>query len=127
MPHADPEVRAAYQKAYRQKHKETLTEHQRVTRLKRRYGISSEQYDELYMEQGGACALCGETKKVLSVDHDHNCCPGGDSRDSKNPACGKCVRGLLCVKCNTALGTLGDTVESLERVLEYLRGGVASA
>lgn len=127
MPLASAEARAAYQKAYRQKNLQKLTEDQRVRRLKRRYGISAERYDEMYLTQGGKCALCGEPGERLHVDHDHNCCPGGDSRDSRQPACGNCVRGLLCHKCNTALGTLGDTAESLERVLEYLKGGATHA
>src|SRR4029077_2130187 len=34
---------------------------------------------------------------LLAVDHDHNCCPGAHS-------CGKCIRGILCGTCNSALG-----------------------
>src|SRR4051794_16889408 len=49
------------------------------------YGITVEQYDELFEAQGGCCAICGgecKTRRKLAVDHNHNT---GD------------VRGLLCV------------------------------
>lgn len=65
------------------------------------FHITLEQYDELLAAQGGHCALCPATPdkhvKKLHVDHDHSCCPGKRS-------CGKCVRGVLCVNCNSTLG-----------------------
>lgn len=62
------------------------------------------------------CSLCGAKGRKLNIDHDHSCCASARS-------CGKCVRGLLCFKCNTALGHLGDSRESVERVLTYLSKG----
>ena len=121
----DPVAKARYQKEYRQKNLKRLTEYQRERRLMRRYGITVEQYEEMYAKQGGACALCGVKRDVLSVDHDHTCCKGWEERDEKFNACGNCVRGLLCSKCNSALGTLGDTPEALMRVQIYLEGGEA--
>jgi len=84
--------------------------------LRRKYGITLEQYNELYELQGGVCALCkkgettkrrkkGEGRERLAVDHCHDT--------------GR-VRGLLCFKCNTAIGSLGDTEEDARRVVEYL-------
>ena len=84
--------------------------------LKRKYGITLEQYDKLFAAQGGVCALCkraettkrrkkGEGRERLAVDHCHDT--------------GR-VRGLLCFKCNTAIGSLGDTEEDAKRVVEYL-------
>lgn len=51
-----------------------------------------------------ACDLCREVK-VLVCDHDHST---GH------------IRGWLCTGCNTALGRLGDTVEGLQRAVDYL-------
>jgi hypothetical protein len=76
--------------------------------LKKKYGITIEQYDQMFDDQGGVCAICKntQTKKRLAVDHCHDT--------------GQ-VRGLLCDKCNRAIGLLGDTKERLEAALEYLR------
>lgn len=85
-----------------------------------RYGLSIEQYEELLRKQNGVCAICGKpepTKKRLSIDHDHSCCPGMKS-------CGKCIRGLLCFRCNAGLGNLDDSIRRLERAVKYLRAGV---
>ena len=79
--------------------------------LCRQYGITSERFDELYDLQQGCCAICGihqsGLKQTLSIDHDHK--TGG-------------VRGLLCNKCNLALGSLGDDVRVLQRAVDYLEG-----
>lgn len=78
--------------------------------LQDQYGLTSEQYEELWRRQEGRCALCGTHDDVLDkrlfVDHCHDT--------------GK-IRGLLCPPCNSALGVLGDTPEAFERVLIYLR------
>lgn len=62
-------------------------------------------------EQENRCAVCEqpETKRgargTLSIDHDH--------------VTGH-VRGLLCAKCNMAVGLLQDSAELAERVMLYL-------
>lgn len=52
----------------------------------------------------------------LAVDHDHNCCA------SISNSCGECVRGLICMKCNTALGLLKDDSGCVEKLLKYIQG-----
>lgn len=82
----------------------------RIKTLKRFYNITLDQYDSILESQGGGCALCGVTSEKngwsLSVDHDHSCCDGRIS-------CGKCVRGVLCNKCNLSLRRMVKTPEML--------------
>lgn len=81
----------------------------RETALIKKYGITSAEYENLLKGQGGGCALCGavhEKNRKLMVDHNHNT---------------KKVRGILCSKCNTGVGLLGDNLEGLMRAVEYLR------
>lgn len=81
-----------------------------------RYGISADDYEGLLVRQGGACAICHGTNAngyALSVDHDHGCCPG-------NRSCGRCVRGLLCSRCNFAVGHMGDDPIRLRAAADYL-------
>lgn len=83
--------------------------------LKNTYGISREEYDRMMTEQDGRCAICGldepnshgrtGTKFRLSVDHCHDT--------------GR-VRGLLCQKCNRAVGLLGDDIDLLKKAIDYL-------
>jgi hypothetical protein len=58
------------------------------------------------------CAICGSDQDLV-IDHDHNCCPGMWS-------CGKCVRGMLCRKCNLGIGHLRDDVTLILRAAEYI-------
>ncbi len=77
----------------------------RNNELRRKYGITSEQFNELLMRQGGACAICRGTLKKLHVDHDHQT--------------GR-VRGLLCNCCNVGLGMFRDDVAALRGAIAYL-------
>lgn len=77
------------------------------------YGITLEDYNKMLEDQNNKCKICGSSKSGtiqhnrLVVDHDHKT--------------GK-VRGLLCDKCNRGLGYLGDSIENLEKAVEYLKG-----
>jgi hypothetical protein len=84
-----------------------------------RYNLTIEDYQRLLEKQGGVCAICGGPPtpgRNYHVDHDHACCPGDRS-------CGKCVRGLLCDGCNTALGLFRDRQHVLVRAANYIRLG----
>ena len=87
-------------------------------RRKRLFGLDEAAYQEKLSSQGNGCAICGgqnnATRRALSVDHNHNCCPGEKS-------CGKCVRGLLCDNCNHAIGKFKDDPNLLAKAAEYLR------
>lgn len=100
---------AATERAWRTANKERL----RIARLKRQlkklYGISYEDYQEMLLAQNGCCALClrpeSSFTKGLGVDHDH--------------ASGA-VRKLLCTPCNTALGALQDDPQLLRTAAVYI-------
>ena len=77
----------------------------------KKFGITLEQYDEMLATQGGVCAVCKQPEAVareqaLAVDHDHQ--PGGR------------VRGLLCNRCNRALGFFRDDPALLRAAADYL-------
>lgn len=85
----------------------------RAWRLKRRYGLTVEQYDAL----GTCCGICGATenqfftndrrrKKMLAVDH--------DKTTNK-------VRGLLCSNCNIGIALLNHDCNRLQKAMEYLQ------
>lgn len=76
--------------------------------ISRKYGLSPSDFGSRLASQGFACALC---TKPLAED---------DARVDHCHSSGK-VRGLLCVKCNTGLGFLGDSETGLLRAIEYLR------
>ena len=78
----------------------------------RRHNLNDEVYSELYSRYNGKCHSCKD-RDGINIDHDHACCNGSYS-------CGKCVRGLLCSQCNTALGLLNDEKEKIENLLLYL-------
>lgn len=87
--------------------------------LFRKYKMTVQEYDALLDIQGGGCAICHQvcpSGRRLNVDHDHQCCPGGKNTTT----CGLCVRALLCMNCNQALGKLHDDVELVSRALGYL-------
>jgi hypothetical protein len=85
-----------------------VKQRERAGHLRRKFGITTEQYDAMLAAQQGGCAICGRTPRAgssLHVDHDH--------------ATGA-VRALLCFSCNAAIGHLRDEAERVERVLRYL-------
>ncbi len=99
---AGREWRREWQREYRQRRKDI--------RLKSLYGITLEDYNKMFQEQNGCCKICNkhqtEEGVILCVDHDHTT--------------GK-VRGLLCKKCNQAIGLLKDSIENCLSAAEYLK------
>lgn len=84
--------------------------------LKRDFGVTIEDYEKMWYEQEGKCGnpACSVQKPLfpvsgnrrLHIDHDH--------RTGQ-------IRGLLCHGCNTGLGNIGDSVEKLEGLINYLK------
>ena len=100
---AHPEKFKAQGKAYW----ESLPGGQRGYYFKRTYGLTQNDIDRLVAAQGGVCAICGKawTSQGPHVDHDH--------------ATGK-VRGILCFRCNAALGHISDDPRIVRAMIDYL-------
>lgn len=95
---------------YRAENKERHLVWERRYQFKKKYGISIDQYQEMYDKQGGKCAICDthqdNLNRKLCIDHSH--------------ASGK-VRGLLCNRCNSVLGYFNDNITLLENAIKYLK------
>ena len=78
----------------------------RKRHLLKQYSLTPEEFTYMVMEQGGVCGICGLVPSALYVDHDH--------------ATGM-IRGLLCQKCNSGIGFLGDSLVGLEKAITYLK------
>lgn len=75
--------------------------------LLRDFGITIEEYELMLLNQNYKCKICDkpETKRAMSVDHCHKT--------------GK-IRGLLCMKCNCAIGFLYEDPVIIKNCLKYL-------
>ena len=94
-------------KSYRRKNKIDEKEANIFYQKKHKYGLTKEQYLDLFVKQKNACKICEVSfKKVRAyVDHNH----------ITNE-----VRGLLCNKCNTMLGLALENKKILENAIKYL-------
>lgn len=124
MPHADIEERRHYHREYgkrnreaarkrsskwRERNPEQTVTHSRKYFLRTKFGLTLEDYDLMLNAQAGVCAIC-ETDDtspwgVFCVDHCHET--------------GR-VRGLLCHRCNVAIGQARDDPILLRRAADYL-------
>ncbi len=99
--------------AYRKKNEEELKAKGRKQHLKKKFGLTIEEYNKLLKKQNGVCVICGKKEivkwkgilKSLAVDHNHKT--------------GK-VRGLLCYKCNIGIGFFQEDILILKKAIEYL-------
>lgn len=95
-----------YKEKFRQRHPERVKLSDRKQNLKH-FGLSIDNYTQLFEAQEGLCAICQKTqKRKLAVDHNH--------------ASGT-VRALLCITCNLGLGAFSENTQSMRRATLYLR------
>ena len=86
----------------------------RPARILKTYGLTPDAFSRMLEDQGGRCAAClveletgsRNSKTSLAIDHNHET--------------GK-VRGLLCHRCNIALGMLDDDPTKLRALIDYLK------
>jgi hypothetical protein len=84
--------------------------HRRSQRLLKNYGITLEDYEVMLENQNHTCKICGTSDAGgiagrMVVDHCHT---------TGN------VRGLLCNRCNTAIGLFKDDTAVLASAIKYL-------
>ena len=99
------EKRRENNRRYRREHYDELRARENEVARKRLrenpgylHHLTKDQYYALRHEQNDACAVCLKPfERTPLIDHDHRCCP-------KKHSCGKCVRGLVCYRCNALLG-----------------------
>lgn len=72
----------------------------------RKYGLTRAELVAMIESAEGKCQICDRETERLAVDHCHN------SRK---------VRGLLCLQCNTALGSFEDDLERMQKAVEYVK------
>ncbi len=80
--------------------------------IKRKYSVSPETYDRMMKEQNGLCGICGNAQTRansdrLCIDHAHGTDP-------------ILVRGLLCDRCNHAIGLVDESPDILRSMIRYL-------
>lgn len=89
----------------------------RKKNLWKKYNITLEDYNLMLKKQNGVCAICNKPETVvlkaknisyLAVDHDHVT---------------GVIRGLLCFKCNTALGFYEKNMCLIETIKTYISRG----
>lgn len=98
------------QKEWRINNPESRSRTVRQNKIVSKYGMTLQKFDEMARNQGGVCAVCHNPNNIegreLTVDHDHKT---GE------------IRGLLCHSCNLVLGLVGDSLDRLLDLHEYLR------
>jgi hypothetical protein len=95
-------------KAWREKNRDRRLEQLREIHLRKKFGLTVKEFSRMLESQGGVCALCKAPPTPgisLHVDHDHGT---GE------------VRGLLCVRCNNAIGLLRENPDLMRRAARYV-------
>lgn len=108
------ETNPNYVSQWKSRNKKRTKEMKRKEYLKSKYGISIEQYDDMRVAQQYKCYVCNKHENeipnagptALNVDHCHET---------------GAIRKLLCMSCNIALGKVNDSIEILQRCIDYIK------
>lgn len=103
---ANPERYEAQRRRNKEENRERIAASNRRGHLRRKYGLTADDYDFLRVTQADLCGICGEKEEAgLHVDHHHE---------------SGLIRGLLCGKCNKAIGLLREDPALFEAASRYL-------
>jgi hypothetical protein len=107
--HGNGLCKSCYWKKWNNENPEKRKGYKRKCLLKQTYGMTLDEYNELLEKQNYGCAICGNNNgnRVMFVDHNHET---GE------------IRGLLCTRCNCAIGLFDDDVEKIAKSIDYLTG-----
>ena len=106
------EEKIAYGKKWVKENPEKYKRSYRASRLKRKYGLTIEQYEAIVESQDGKCLACHKVpsgkahSSRLHLDHCHTT--------------GR-LRGMLCYQCNLALGLVRDDITVLQGLIAHLK------
>jgi hypothetical protein len=85
--------RNEYTKRWQRANLELVKVYNFKTQLKKKYGLSLEDFEKLWQSQKGLCKVCGKVlvrrKGGYAIDHDHNTMK---------------IRGIICQHCNASIG-----------------------
>lgn len=101
-------------KEWRTANPEKMRRYRLRSHFKKNFGITLEQYDLIWEQQGKKCAICGvgdSFKDKFHLDHDHST---------------NVIRGILCARCNHGLGHFKDDASILHKAATYLDRGALS-
>jgi len=77
--------------------------------LRNRYGIAPEDRDQMIEDQDGKCKICGDKLDMGKFTHVDHCHVSGK------------VRGVLCLACNNGIERFKDSVDIMEKAIQYLQ------
>lgn len=104
---ANPDRYEESRRRNREENRDHLRKINRSGHLRRKYGLTPADYEFLRITQGDLCAICGEREETgLHIDHHHET---------------GLIRGLLCGKCNKAIGLLREDPTLFEAASAYLQ------
>ena len=119
LPRLPGETSTQYQARSYLEWKQRVPDGVRRAALKTRFGITQEQFDELWAKQGRACAICREDERTIrrgkkirpAVDHDWLTLT---------------IRGILCTRCNRGIGYFRHDIDLILNAAAYLENPPAS-
>jgi len=93
----------------KKEHKPVIRKYRKYA-LKRFYGLTEDDYTSILKSQNYCCAVCGSNDpKARSINFHVDHCTLTVN-----------IRGLLCSKCNTAIGLVNEDNSILDKIKHYL-------